>query len=158
MREFQRFRRDFYREVLHGLWFTCPVLTGLLGFMTVLGLLLSYLQGWKALDGVYFAFVTGLTVGYGDLVPTTMLSRVTVLVIGFAGILVTGLIAATVSTRCRDPVRWCAPRRTQIVARLPVRCCAMLGTSRVPPATSASTRTMLGKNVGDNWAEAGSRR
>ena len=46
------------------------------------------------LDGVYFAFVAGLTVGYGDLVPMHALSRVLAIGIGIAGVLLTALFAA----------------------------------------------------------------
>jgi hypothetical protein len=43
---------------------------------------------------MYFAFVSGLTIGYGDLVPKTLLSRTLAIGIGFTGILLTGLVAA----------------------------------------------------------------
>ena len=42
----------------------------------------------------YFTFVTGLTIGYGDLVPLHFVARLIAVVIGFSGILVTGLVAA----------------------------------------------------------------
>jgi hypothetical protein len=45
-------------------------------------------------DAAYFTFVTGLTIGYGDLVPVRMLARVIAVAIGLCGILLTGLIAA----------------------------------------------------------------
>jgi hypothetical protein len=45
-------------------------------------------------DAVYFTFVTGLTIGYGDLVPERLLARLIALMIGFIGILLTGLVAA----------------------------------------------------------------
>jgi Ion channel len=42
----------------------------------------------------YFTFVTGLTIGYGDLVPKRLLARLISLAIGFIGIQLTGLVAA----------------------------------------------------------------
>jgi voltage-gated potassium channel len=44
---------------------------------------------------VYFAFITGLTVGYGDIVPTTASGRVIAVVLGFIGTLFTGMVVAT---------------------------------------------------------------
>jgi voltage-gated potassium channel len=35
---------------------------------------------------VYFAFVTGLTIGYGDIVPRQALTRALAMAIGFGGI------------------------------------------------------------------------
>ena len=45
-------------------------------------------------ESIYFSFVTGLTIGYGDLAPKTLLTRTLAVVIGACGILLTALIAA----------------------------------------------------------------
>jgi hypothetical protein len=45
-------------------------------------------------DTLYFAFVTGLTIGYGDIVMKTPGGRFIALLIGFVGILFTGLMVA----------------------------------------------------------------
>ena len=45
-------------------------------------------------ESVYFSFVTGLTIGYGDFAPKTLLGRVLAISIGVCGILVTALVAA----------------------------------------------------------------
>jgi hypothetical protein len=42
---------------------------------------------------VYFTFVTGLTIGFGDLVPRQGLARVLAIGIGVSGLFLTGLIA-----------------------------------------------------------------
>ena len=52
------------------------------------------LERWPVGDLVYFTFVTGLTIGYGDLVPARLVARLIALMIGFIGILLTGLVAA----------------------------------------------------------------
>jgi len=46
-------------------------------------------------DALYFAFITGLTIGYGDIVMKTVAGRVITILIGFIGIVITGLIVAT---------------------------------------------------------------
>lgn len=34
-----------------------------------------FVEGWSVLDSVYFSIITGLTIGYGDLVPTGPVSK-----------------------------------------------------------------------------------
>jgi len=86
----RRFLGAFFRE-LRIVW---PILSGLVGVQLVLGTLVGLLERWPWGDAAYFTFVTGLTIGYGDVVPTRLLARMIALVIGFIGILLTGLIAA----------------------------------------------------------------
>jgi voltage-gated potassium channel len=45
-------------------------------------------------DALYFSLVTGLTIGYGDVVVKTPLGRWIALLIGLVGILFTGLMVA----------------------------------------------------------------
>ena len=85
-----RFLAAFWRE----LRIVGPILSGLVGVQLVLGALVGFLERWSLGDAAYFTFVTGLTIGYGDLVPTRIIARVIALLIGFIGILLTGLVAA----------------------------------------------------------------
>ena len=59
-----------------------------------LGVLVAWLEAWPPGDGIYFSFVTGLTIGYGDLVPRHFLSRLLAILIGVLGTLLTGLLVA----------------------------------------------------------------
>jgi hypothetical protein len=52
------------------------------------------IEGWSVHESIYFAFVSGLTIGYGDLAPKSLLTRVLSIVIGVCGVLVTALVAA----------------------------------------------------------------
>ena len=83
---------------LTGLWqallLVWPILSGLICVQLALGLVVGLLEGWRLGDAAYFTFVTGLTIGYGDLVPVRGISRVLAVLIGFSGIILTGLIAA----------------------------------------------------------------
>jgi len=86
-------RRRFLVALARGLYVTWPVLSVILVVEVVLGLLIGFMEGWSVGDAVYFAFVTGLTIGYGDIVPRQTLSRVLAIVIGVGGIGLTGLVA-----------------------------------------------------------------
>jgi len=86
-------RREFYRQLLRGLRFVWPVLAGLVLTLVGLGMAVALLEGWPLLDGIYFAFVTGLTVGYGDLVPSRIGSRILAISAAIDGILLTALLA-----------------------------------------------------------------
>ena len=86
--------RRFLHAVGHNLHAVWPVLFAVLGWQLALGFLITWLERWSLGEGVYFTFVTGLTIGYGDLVPHQPLSRFLAIVIGFFGTILTGLVAA----------------------------------------------------------------
>lgn len=87
-------RRNFYVGLLQGLKVVWPILSILIGVMLLLGFVIGRIEGWGLGDAAYFAFVSGLTIGYGDLAPKAPLSRALAVCIGFHGILLTGLVAA----------------------------------------------------------------
>ena len=86
----QSFLTGLYAE-LRVVW---PILSVLLGFMVALGLVIGLREGWSVQDSIYFAFVSGLTIGYGDLAPKFLLGRVLAILIGVCGVLLTALLAA----------------------------------------------------------------
>ena len=69
-------------------------LSGILIVMLGCGVIISLVENWAFGESVYFTFVTGLTIGYGDLAPKHLLARLLALVIGFSGIVLTGIVAA----------------------------------------------------------------
>jgi uncharacterized membrane protein (DUF485 family) len=87
-------RRRFFaalRQAIHLAW---PVLSVILALQIVLGLLIGFVEGWSAGDAIYFTFVTGLTIGYGDIVPRQAIARALAVGIGISALLLTGVIAA----------------------------------------------------------------
>jgi hypothetical protein len=52
-------------RAIHLAW---PVLSAILAVQIALGLVIGWLEGWSVGDAIYFTFVTGLTIGYGDIV------------------------------------------------------------------------------------------
>lgn len=87
-------RRKFLHELWIGLKILCPILSGLLLIIAALGEIIGRMEGWSFGNSMYFAFVSGLTIGYGDLAPQLPLAKVLAVGIGFAGILLTALVGA----------------------------------------------------------------
>jgi hypothetical protein len=87
-------RRLFLAELYHGIKVVWPILLALLLVMLSLGIVIGRLEGWPLFDAIYFTFVSGLTIGYGDLAPTQPLSRTLAIGIGLTGVLLVGLIVA----------------------------------------------------------------
>jgi len=87
-------RREFAAGMLAGLRVVWPVLSGLLGAVAALGFVIGRLEGWSVQESIYFAFVSGLTIGYGDFAPKTGLARFLAIAIGICGVLLTALVAA----------------------------------------------------------------
>jgi hypothetical protein len=53
-------------------------------------------------DSLYFTFITGLTIGYGDIVVKTPFGRLVAVVFGLIGILFTGLMVAVMVFAVRE--------------------------------------------------------
>ena len=51
-------------------------------------------EGMSFADALYFSLITGLTVGYGDIVAQTALGKAVSVALGLIGILLTGLVVA----------------------------------------------------------------
>ncbi|MBK7793524.1 MAG: two pore domain potassium channel family protein [Betaproteobacteria bacterium] len=90
----RRLRRNFAVGLLAGLRVVWPILSILLVLIIALGLVVGLLEGWSIHESIYFAFVSGLTIGYGDLAPKSLLTRALAIAIGVCGVLVTALVAA----------------------------------------------------------------
>ena len=77
-----------------------------IGVLTLLilagGFAIAKVEGIKLGAALYFAFITGLTVGYGDIVPKTGLGRVLSIAIGLIGTLFVGLTVAVATRALRD--------------------------------------------------------
>jgi hypothetical protein len=86
-------RRRFLAAAGHALHLTWPVLSIILAIQVALGLVIGFLEGWSVGDAVYFTFITGLTIGYGDIAPRQAFARTLAIAIGFSGLFLTGVIA-----------------------------------------------------------------
>ena len=87
-------RRRFFAGLFDGLRVVWPILSALVLLIVVLGLIVGLIERWSVQESIYFAFVSGLTIGYGDLAPTSLASRMLAIAIGLCGVLITALFAA----------------------------------------------------------------
>jgi hypothetical protein len=87
-------RRKFVAGFVGGMRVVWPVVSGLLLTIAVLGVIIGRIEGWSIGESLYFASVTGLTIGYGDFAPTMLLTRVLAIGIGLCGVLLIALVAA----------------------------------------------------------------
>ena len=97
-------RHQFVAGLVSGLRVVWPILSALVSLIVVLGLVAGLIEGWSIQDSIYFAFVSGLTIGYGDLAPKTLLARILAVVIGICGVMLTALVAA-VAVKAFESVR-----------------------------------------------------
>lgn len=90
MKEFARFAHHVF-AMIH---FARAVLVALLLALLLCAALLVAVEDWAFGDAVYFTLITGMTVGYGDIVPTKPLGRVISVVIAMIGVIYVGLVVA----------------------------------------------------------------
>jgi hypothetical protein len=101
--------RRFAWHLVRAIQVTWPVLLTILAIQVALGLLAGFVEGWSIGDAVYFTFITGLTIGYGDLVPHHALARTLAIVVGLCGLFLTGLIAAIAVYAMREAIEESQP-------------------------------------------------
>jgi hypothetical protein len=95
---FNRFCYHFFSAV----WRIKTVIMPLIALIVGGAAVVSFFEKMPFADTLYFAFVTGLTIGYGDIVAKTPLGRLAAILIGFIGILFTGLIVAVLVFAVRE--------------------------------------------------------
>jgi voltage-gated potassium channel len=81
--------RKYSRQLLFALFLIVVIMgSGAAFFMVV--------EGWSITNSFYFTGITLLTIGYGDMVPTSMLSKVATVIFGFLGIFYTAVLTGSV--------------------------------------------------------------
>ena len=87
---FTSFTYHFFRII----WHIRSVNLALFALIVINGWAISYLEKLPFGDALYFAFITGLTIGYGDIVVKTPVGRILAVLIGFIGVLFSGMVVA----------------------------------------------------------------
>ena len=90
MKEFIIFLRYFFGLAM----LARHVLIALLVLMAIGAGFISIAEGMNYWEALYFALITGLTVGYGDVAPTTVLGRIVSVLIALIGLVFFGIVVA----------------------------------------------------------------
>jgi voltage-gated potassium channel Kch len=97
MRDFLLFVRHL-SKMLH---FVRGVLATLLLILLAFAVIVAEAEGLSLGESLYFIFITALTVGYGDIAPTSGATRVISVLSGVIGIVFAGILVA-VSVRALE--------------------------------------------------------
>jgi uncharacterized membrane protein YhaH (DUF805 family) len=95
----------FARYFLRYAFVVRHILAALFLLLVLGGVAIAYLEDLPLADSIYFAFITGLTIGYGDIKPVTAWGRVASVVIGFIGLIFTGMTIAIATRALHDTVK-----------------------------------------------------
>lgn len=90
--------RCFVSHLFRILYFVRGALGVLLALLLAIAWILKATEGLALGEALYLTAVTGLTIGYGDVAPTTMLGRIACVAAGLLGVIFVGLVVA-VATR-----------------------------------------------------------
>ncbi len=88
---------DFMPHIFKGVYLVRHILFLLLFILLLCSLLLITAEGLPVGDALYLTAITGLSIGYGDITPTTTLGRIVCVVIGFVGVTYVGIVVALVT-------------------------------------------------------------
>jgi Ion channel len=84
----------FFHYVYRIIKFIWPIFSSLLVLIMLLGLVIGMREGWTIGDSLYFSFITGFTIGYGDITPHYPLTKILAVVLAAVGFLFTGILVA----------------------------------------------------------------
>ena len=84
----------FFHYVFRTIKFIWPIFSSLLILIMLLGIVIGLREGWTIGDSLYFAFITGFTIGYGDITPHYPLTRLLAVILSAVGFLFTGILVA----------------------------------------------------------------
>ena len=96
------FTVGFILLFLHVISLLLPVMLFFITLIFILGQVVGRIEGWTTFNSFYWAFITALTVGYGDIHPIKKASRIISLLIALLRIMFTGVIVAITITTATE--------------------------------------------------------
>ncbi len=91
-------------------WHIRGVFLAILALIMVGAVVVAGVEKMPIEEAVYFALITGLSIGYGDIVATTTSGRIMSVLLGVLGILFTGLVIAVAVHAVREA--WDTTKKT----------------------------------------------
>ncbi len=88
------FTFKFIDVFFFGLELAAPLLLALIYLILLLGQIVGTLESRGRLNSFYWAFITAITVGYGDFPPVKPISKILSVLTALIGIIFTGIIVA----------------------------------------------------------------
>jgi voltage-gated potassium channel len=88
------FTITFVKIFMWGVYLMFPILAMMSFLIIILGLIVGRIESWPRFDALYWAFITALTIGYGDMRPVKRISRMISVLLGTFGIMLTGVLVA----------------------------------------------------------------
>ena len=95
---------SFSYHFFRAFWHVRAIILVLIALVVVGAAAVTHVEKIPFADALYFAFVTGLTIGYGDIVMHTPVGRLIALLIGLVGILFSGLMVAVLVYAVRESI------------------------------------------------------
>lgn len=99
------FFAEFVSVFVHHAYQLREVILALMSSIFLGGLLMAVIENLSFGDGIYFAFITALSIGYGDIYPTTLAGKALAVAIGFVGIFHVGITVAIANRALAEVVR-----------------------------------------------------
>lgn len=62
------------------------VILGHFSVVIIFGLIFSYIENKSIVDGLYWSWITVLTIGYGDVLPTFVITKIMSVFMGYFGL------------------------------------------------------------------------
>lgn len=96
---------DFVQTFAHYASHIREVIASLILLIVLGGCAIATVEGIKLGNAVYFAFITALSVGYGDITPTTTIGKLVSVGIGLVGMLFVGVTVAIATRALADTAK-----------------------------------------------------